>query len=51
MKPADRAVQATRSRILELVKRATPVPSAGEVLIAVEARGICVAEAGDFEGA
>lgn len=51
MKPTYRAMQVTRPGILELVERKTPVPAAGEVLIEVEACGICGADTNDIEGA
>lgn len=51
MKTTYRAMQITSSRVLKLVERKTPTPSDGEVLIAVEACGICGADAADIEGA
>lgn len=51
MKPLYRAMQATRPGFLELVERPTPAPGADEVLIEVEACGICGADAGDIERA
>ena len=51
MKKTYRAMQATAPGTLELVERETPAPGTGEVLIAVEACGICGADAGDIEGA
>jgi alcohol dehydrogenase len=51
MKSTYRAVQITRPGELELVERPTPTPGVGEVLIAVEACGICGADALDVEGA
>jgi alcohol dehydrogenase len=36
---------------LELVERQTPMPGSGEVLIGVEACGICGADIGDIDGA
>jgi alcohol dehydrogenase len=45
-----RAMQATRPGVLELVERKIPQPAAGEVLIAVEACGICGADASTIEG-
>jgi alcohol dehydrogenase len=45
-----RAMQVSRPGVLELVERETPQPAAGEVLIAVEACGICGADAGAIEG-
>lgn len=44
-------MQVTRSGTLELVRRPTPTPGNGEVLIEVEACGICGADATDIEGA
>ncbi|RUM06178.1 alcohol dehydrogenase [Rhizobium chutanense] len=46
-----RAMQVTTSAGLELVERPTPAPSTGEVLIAVEACGICGADASDIDKA
>jgi hypothetical protein len=46
-----RAMQITRPGHLELVERPVPQPQAGEVLIAVEACGICGADASDIENA
>ncbi|MDX5630224.1 MULTISPECIES: zinc-binding dehydrogenase [unclassified Brenneria] len=40
-----RAVQATGNGVLELVERPLPTPAAGEVLLAVEACGICHTDA------
>ncbi|HWX48438.1 MAG TPA: alcohol dehydrogenase [Roseomonas sp.] len=51
MKKTYRAMQVTTPGTLELVERETPTPGAGEVLIAVEACGICGADAGAIEGA
>lgn len=51
MKNTYRAMQVTRPGILELVERQTPAPGAGQVLISVEACGVCGADAGDIEGA
>lgn len=44
-----RAMQATSPGVLELVERTVPVPGAGEVLLKVEACGICGADAGAIE--
>ncbi|MCU1727042.1 alcohol dehydrogenase [Pseudomonas sp. 7P_10.2_Bac1] len=49
MKATYRAVHVTRPGILELVERATPAPGIGEVLIAVQACGVCGADVGDIE--
>lgn len=51
MKATYRAMQVTRPGILELVERQTPMPGAGEVLIEVEACGICGADISDIERA
>lgn len=49
MKNTYRAMQVTRPGILELVERPVPTPGTGEVLIEVEACGICGADTGDIE--
>lgn len=46
-----RAMQVTTPGSLEMVERPIPEPGAGEVLIAVEACGICGADVSDIEGA
>jgi alcohol dehydrogenase len=51
MKKTYRAMQVTTPGTLELVERETPTPGTGEVLIAVEACGICGADTADIEGA
>lgn len=51
MKPTYRAMQVTTPGALQLVERTTPTPGAGEVLIAVEACGVCGADAADIDGA
>ena len=51
MKPTYRAMQITTPGTLELVERTRPAPGAGEVLIAVEACGICGADTADIDGA
>ncbi len=51
MKSTYRAMQITKPGMLELVERATPRPGKGEVLIEVEACGICGADSGDIERA
>ncbi len=51
MQTTYRAMQVTHSGALELVERPTPTPGIGEVLIAVEACGICGADASDIAGA
>ena len=45
-----RAMVATRPGVLELLERETPEPEAGEVLLRVEACGICGADAGTIDG-
>ncbi|MEN3112686.1 alcohol dehydrogenase [Uliginosibacterium paludis] len=50
MKPTYRAMQVTRPGSLELITRNTPIPKSGEVLIEVEACGICGADIADIEG-
>jgi alcohol dehydrogenase len=50
MMPAThRAFVVTAPGRLELIERETPAPGAGEVLIAVEACGLCGADANDIE--
>jgi alcohol dehydrogenase len=49
MKSTYRAVVVTAPGKLELIERNMPVPGAGEVLIAVEACGLCGADANDVE--
>src|SRR5512138_2400726 len=51
MNKTYRAMQVTTPGTLELVQRATPAPNAGEVLIEVEACGVCGADAADIERA
>lgn len=51
MKPSYRAMQISAPGVLELVQRPTPRPGAGEVLIRVEACGVCGADAIDIERA
>ena len=51
MKTTYQAMQVTAPGNLELVERQTPVPDSGEVLIAVEACGICGADASDIDKA
>lgn len=46
-----RAMQVSTPGRLELVERPVPIPAAGEVLIAVEACGVCGADRGDIEAA
>lgn len=49
MQDTYRAMQISSPGVLELVERVTPQPGAGEVLIRVEACGICGADAADIE--
>lgn len=51
MKTTYRAMQVTRPGELELVERPTPEPGVGQVLIQVEACGVCGADGADIEGA
>jgi alcohol dehydrogenase len=51
MNPTYRAMQVARPGVLELVERAVPAPAPDEVLIRVEACGLCGADIGDIEGA
>ena len=51
MKNSYRAMQISRPGVLELVERETPAPASGEVLLQVEACGICGADVADIEGA
>jgi alcohol dehydrogenase len=51
MKETYWAMQVSQPGRLELVERAVPAPGTGEVLIAVEACGICGADVNDIEGA
>lgn len=51
IKPTYRAMQVSRPGHLELVERKTPMPSTGEVLIEVEACGMCGADIADIEQA
>jgi alcohol dehydrogenase len=51
MKASYRAMQVSRPGVLELVERPIPEPAEGQVLIAVEACGICGADANDIERA
>ena len=51
MKTTYRAMQLTAPGALELVERPVPQPGAGEVLIEVEACGICGADLSDIEAA
>lgn len=50
-KKTYRALQVTKPGTLELVERETPEPGPGQVLIAVEACGICGADVSDIEKA
>ncbi|HQQ69385.1 MAG TPA: alcohol dehydrogenase catalytic domain-containing protein [Alicycliphilus sp.] len=51
MKTTYRAMQAARPGVLELAQRETPAPGPGQVLIAVEACGVCGADAADIDRA
>ncbi|MDK1389385.1 alcohol dehydrogenase [Sinorhizobium sp. 8-89] len=51
MRSSYRAMQVGTGGTLELVERPTPTPGSGEVLIAVEACGICGADANDIDRA
>lgn len=51
MKTSYRAMQVSEPGRLELVQRPVPQPGAGEVLISVEACGICGADGSDIENA
>ncbi|EJO5753569.1 alcohol dehydrogenase catalytic domain-containing protein [Salmonella enterica] len=51
MKSTYRAMQISQPGVLELVEREIPTPADGEVLIAVEACGICGADVSDVENA
>ncbi len=51
MKTTYRAMQVTRPGCLEMVERPMPTPGLGEVLISVEACGVCGADAADIEKA
>lgn len=49
MKATYRAMQVAAPGKLELTERSTPTPKTGEVLLAVEACGICGADAADID--
>lgn len=51
MKATYKVMQVTQSGALELAERATPLPTGNQVLIAVEACGICGADISDIEKA
>lgn len=51
MKNTYQAMQVTKPGVLEMVNRPRPTPCTGEVLIEVEACGICGADISDIEGA
>lgn len=51
MRRSHRVAQASKSGTLEIAERETPSPAAGEVLISVEACGVCGADAGDIDRA
>ena len=50
MKQTYKAMQVSRPGQLECVEKELPVPGPGEVLIKVEACGICGADSGVVEG-
>ena len=50
MQATYKAMQISRPGVMELVERRVPQPGPGEVLLAVQACGICGADAGDIEG-
>src|SRR3546814_1773300 len=50
MRTTYRAMQVTMPGTLELVERPVPKPDSGEVLIDIEACGICGADTSDIEG-
>jgi len=51
MKRSHRVAQVSKQGELEIAERDTPSPGAGEVLIAVEACGVCGADASDIDRA
>ncbi|MHB0772946.1 alcohol dehydrogenase [Bradyrhizobium sp. 1.29L] len=51
MRRPYRVAQVSKPGTLEIAERETPSPGAGEVLISVEACGICGADAGDIDRA
>ncbi len=51
MKKTYRAMQVAKPGVLELVEREVPEPGPGQVLIRVEACGVCGADTADIEGA
>ncbi|MBR0836912.1 alcohol dehydrogenase catalytic domain-containing protein [Bradyrhizobium manausense] len=51
MRRSHRVAQVSKLGELEIAERETPSPGAGDVLIAVEACGICGADAGDIDRA
>lgn len=51
MKRCYRVAQVSRPGALEIAERETPSPGAGQVLISVEACGVCGADAGDIDRA
>lgn len=51
MRTTYRAMQVTRPDVLELVEREIPTPGPGQVLIGVEACGVCGADAADIDRA
>ena len=51
MRQFHRVAQVSKSGTLEIAERETPSPGSGDVLIAVEACGVCGADAGDIDRA
>ncbi|MEH2625298.1 D-arabinose 1-dehydrogenase-like Zn-dependent alcohol dehydrogenase [Bradyrhizobium sp. AZCC 1719] len=51
MKRSYRVAQVSKPGTLEIAERETPSPGAGEVLISVEACGVCGADAADIDRA
>lgn len=51
MKQSYRVAQVAKAGTIEMAERETPLPGAGEVLISVEACGICGADAADIDRA
>ncbi|HEX7881219.1 MAG TPA: alcohol dehydrogenase catalytic domain-containing protein [Afipia sp.] len=51
MRRSHRVAQVSKPGELEIAERETPSPGAGEVLITVEACGVCGADAGDIDRA
>ena len=51
MRRSHRVAQVSKPGALEIAERETPSPGSGEVLISVEACGVCGADAGDIDRA